>query len=199
MDVTLAVLVGAAVGYAFGMFPTGMVIGRLHGIDPTTIGSGRIGATNIRRALGTRWALVVAAGDLLKGALAVILAGALTDSTWAQIVAASFAVLGHTFSPLIGFKGGRGVVTGAGGLLIINPIAFVVALVCGLATVVGTRYVSLGSIVGAILAGTVVIVQTYLTGAAPAYLLYGTVLPAFIIWAHRDNIQRLLSGTERRV
>src|SRR5581483_2855818 len=119
MDVTLQLVVGAVIGYLFGMLPTGMIVGRALGVDLTKTGSGRTGATNALRTLGVRWAVVVAIGDLLKGLIPVVLVGWLTRGapwwglpTWGQVAAASFAVLGHTFSPLIGFRGGRGIVTG---------------------------------------------------------------------------------------
>ena len=206
MDVTLQLVVGAVAGYVFGMLPTGMIVGRALGVDLTKTGSGRTGATNALRTLGVRWAIVVALGDLLKGAVPVLLVGWLTAGTpwwgaptWGQVAAASFAVLGHTFSPLIGFKGGRGILTGGGGLLILCWQGFIVALICGAAAIWLTRYVSVGSLVGTVVAGAFV-VGLAATGAAPMpFYLYGTALPAFIILAHRDNIQRLMSGTERKL
>jgi len=206
MDVALQLVLGAVVGYVFGMLPTGMIVGRALGVDLTKVGSGRTGATNALRTLGVKWAAVVAVGDLLKGVVPVLLVGWLTlgapwwgAPTWGQVAAASFAVLGHTFSPLIGFRGGRGIVTGGGGLLALCWPGFVVALVCGAVAIWLTRYVSLGSLVGTVVAGAMVI-GLALAGAAPApFYLYGTALPAFIILAHRDNIQRLLSGTERKL
>jgi acyl phosphate:glycerol-3-phosphate acyltransferase len=205
MGVVLQMVVGAVVGYLLGMIPTGAIVGRSLGVDLTKVGSKRIGMTNALRTLGVRWAIVVLVGDILKGALAVLIVGWLVggrpwgDVSWAQVMAAAFAVLGHTFSPLLGFKGGRGIVAGGGGLLVLSPEAFAIAFVCGVITVVLTRYMSLGSLIGTTVSGATVIVQALFFDGPTPYLLYGTALPAFLIWAHRDNIQRLLSGTERKL
>jgi glycerol-3-phosphate acyltransferase PlsY len=205
MDLALQMLIGAVTGYLFGMIPTGAIVGRRFGVDLTRVGSGSTGATNVLRTLGTRWAVVVLLADLLKGMAAVLFAGWLVGGvpwgppTWGQIMAASFAVIGHTYSPLLRFRGGRGIVTGGGGLLILSPVAFFVALPCGAVAILLTRYVSLGSIVGALVAGAIVLWQG-LSGTAPGpFLFYGSAVPAFVIWAHRGNIKRLLSGTERKL
>jgi len=205
MDVTLQIVIGAVIGYLFGMVPTGMIVGRSLGVDLTQVGSGRTGATNVLRTVGVRWAIVVIVGDLLKGALPVLLTGWLTGgapwgpATWAQVMAASFAVLGHTYSPLIGFRGGRGIVTGGGGLLVLYWPACVIALICGAIAIWVTRIVSVGSLVGTLVAAAVVL-WAVISGNAPSpFWFYGTALPAFIILAHRDNIQRLMNGTERKL
>jgi len=205
MDLALQMAIGAALGYLCGMIPTGAIVARRFGIDLTRVGSGSTGATNVLRTLGTRWAAVVFVCDLLKGTVAVLLAGAIVGGapwgqpTWGQVMAASFAVIGHSFSPLLGFRGGKGIVTGGGGLLILSPVAFVMALLGGVVAIILTRYVSLGSIVAATLAGATVLWQG-LSGAAPEpYLFYGSAVTAFVFWTHRGNIQRLLSGTERKL
>ena len=200
MDGTLASVAAIVVGYLLGTIPTGMVVGRARGIDLTAIGSKRTGATNVLRTLGPRWAALVALGDVAKGSLAVLAAGALTAwNPWAEVFAAMAAVLGHTYSPFIGFRGGRGVLTGAGGVLIIAPIAFLIGSTAGCVAIWATRYVSLGSLVAASVAGLVTLASVLRGDAPPAYLVYGLVVPAFIIVAHRDNIRRLLSGTERKL
>jgi glycerol-3-phosphate acyltransferase PlsY len=205
MGVELQMVIGAVIGYLVGMIPTGAIVGRSHGVDLTKVGSKRIGMTNVLRTLGVRWAVVVLIGDILKGTVAVLIVGWLFagrpwgDVSWAQVIAAAFAVLGHTFSPLLGFKGGRGIVTGGGGLLILSPEAFGIAFVFGVVTVVLTRYMSLGSLIGTFISGATVLVQAAFFNGPTPYYLYGTVLPAFLFWAHRDNIQRLLSGTERKL
>jgi glycerol-3-phosphate acyltransferase PlsY len=205
MDAALPFLIGAVVGYLCAMIPTGAIVGRRFGVDLRRVGSGSTGATNVLRTLGTRWAAIVVVVDLLKGTLAVLLVGMILGGvpwdqpTWAQIVAGAFAVIGHTFSPLLGFKGGRGIITGAGGLIVLAPWAFLAALVAGVGTIALTRYVSLGSITGAIVAACVVLWQAF-SGAAPAvFYLYGTLVPGFEIATHKGNIQRLLTGTERKL
>src|SRR5688572_19228228 len=135
MDLALQVAIGAVLGYLFGMIPTGAIVGRRHGVDLTRVGSGSTGATNTLRTLGKRWATVVALGDLLKGALAVLVAGWLTGGapweavTWGQAVAAAFAAIGHTYSPLLGFRGGKGILAGGGTLIVLAPVAFLASLV----------------------------------------------------------------------
>jgi glycerol-3-phosphate acyltransferase PlsY len=205
MEVALPTVIGAVVGYLLGMIPTGALIGRRFGVDLTRVGSGSTGATNVLRTLGTRWAAVVMVGDLLKGTAAVLLTGLIVggapweQGSWGQVVAAMFAVFGHTFSPLLGFRGGRGIVTGGGGLIVLSPLAFVVALVCGAVAIAVTRYVSLGSLVGTIVSASVVIWQALSGAEPPYYLIYGTVPSLFVIVAHRGNIRRLLTGTERKL
>jgi glycerol-3-phosphate acyltransferase PlsY len=205
MDLALQLVLGAVIGYLFGMIPTGALVARRFGIDLTRVGSGSTGATNVLRTLGKRWAAVVFLGDLLKGTVAVLVAGWLLGgqpwgpASWAQVMAATFAVVGHSFSPLIGFRGGKGVVTGGGGLLIISPLGFLAAAVMGFGSIAVTRYASVGSILASIAAGVVVLWQG-LSGEHPGpFLFYGLVVPGFVFWTHRGNIQRLLTGTERKL
>lgn len=204
MGIALQVVIGAAIGYLCGMFPTGALVGRRYGIDFTKVGSGSTGATNVLRHLGARWTVVVVLGDLFKGSLAVLIAGWLLGGapweplTWGQVVAATFAVVGHTYSPLLGFRGGKGILTGGGGLLILSPPAFLAALVCAMTAIILTRYVSLGSIVGAVVACIVVLWQGASNGNPGVFLFYGVAVPAFVIVTHRSNIKRLLTGTERK-
>src|SRR3954454_5834497 len=125
MDLALQIVIGAVLGYLCGMIPTGAIVARRFGIDLTRVGSGSTGATNVLRTLGTRWAALVAFLDLLKGAVAVLVVGAIVGGApwqpgnWAQIVAAACAVLGHSYSPVLGFRGGKGILTGGGGLLVL--------------------------------------------------------------------------------
>ena len=205
MDLALQIVLGAVIGYLFGMIPTGAIVGRRHGVDLTRIGSGSTGATNVLRTFGWRWAILVFAGDLLKGTAAVLAAGWIVGGapwetpTWGQVIASAFAVIGHTFSPLLGFRGGKGVMAGGGGLLIISPIGFLAALICGVLAVVLSRFMSLGSIVGATVAGAAVVWQGITSDMPLPLVFYGTAVPAFVYWTHRSNIQRLLTGTERKV
>src|SRR5829696_5057937 len=115
MDGALQIVVGAVVGYLLGMIPTGALVARRFGLDLRQVGSGSTGATNVLRTLGTRWAALVAVVDVLKGTAAVLLVGLILGGAppdqriTAQVVAAAFAVIGHTYSPLLGFRGGRGI------------------------------------------------------------------------------------------
>ena len=205
MGVALQVVIGAVIGYLLGMIPTGALVGRRFGLDLRSVGSGSTGATNVLRTLGTRWAALVALVDLLKSTVAVAIVGLVfRDSPpdlliTTQVVTAACAVLGHTYSPLLGFRGGRGILTGGGGLIILSPPAFLAALVLAVATIALSRYVSLGSIVGAMVAAVVVLWQAWSGAAPPIFYLYGTLVPAFVIATHKGNIHRLLTGTERKL
>jgi glycerol-3-phosphate acyltransferase PlsY len=194
-------LVAAIVGYLLGSIPTGMVIARVYrNVDLTAHGSGRTGATNVLRTLGSGAAAVAFAGDFFKGLVAVALAKYLIapDNTWVEMIAAIAAVVGHSYSVFIGFKGGRGVVTGFGASLLAAPVLILIAFGIGVALVLVTRYVSLGSVVGAILGGLLMCWFAY-TQSNPAWALWGVLLGGFIVVAHKDNIERLLAGTERKL
>ena len=178
-----------------------MVVARVYGnVDLRAHGSGRTGATNVLRTLGRGAAAVAFAGDLLKGALAVLLVKYVIapDVAWIEMIAAVMAVVGHTYSLFIGFKGGRGVVTGFGATVVAAPIPSLIAFAIGISLVGITRYVSLGSVVGAALGGVLMCVFAYLRGD-PAWAIWGVLVGGFIVVAHKDNIERLLAGTERKL
>jgi glycerol-3-phosphate acyltransferase PlsY len=189
------------VGYLLGSIPTGMVIARFYrNVDLTAHGSGRTGATNVLRTLGSGAAAIAFAGDFLKGALAVLLVKFIVapDSSWAETIAAIAAVVGHSYSLFIRFKGGRGVVTGLGATIVAAPLLMLIALAIGVTLVAVTRYVSLGSVVGAALGGLLLCWFAYTQGD-PAWALWGVLVGGFIVVAHKDNIERLLAGTERKL
>src|SRR5579864_5043504 len=120
----------AVIGYLLGSIPTGMIVARVYrGVDLTEYGSGRTGATNVLRTLGRGAAAVAFGGDFLKGALAVALVKFVIapENAWVEMVAAAAAVIGHTYSVFIGFKGGRGVVTGFGASVVAAPIPMLIA------------------------------------------------------------------------
>ncbi|GAC1321073.1 MAG: glycerol-3-phosphate 1-O-acyltransferase PlsY [Chloroflexota bacterium] len=194
-------LLSAVVGYLLGSIPTGMLVARIYGnVDLTAHGSGRTGATNVLRTLGKRAAAIAFIGDFVKGLIAVVLVRALIapDNAWAELLAAIGAVLGHSFSLFIGFKGGRGVVTAFGATVVPAAGLMLLAFVLGAALVAATRYVSLGSVVGATLGGVLLCWLAY-TAGQPAYAVWGVLIGGFIVAAHKDNIGRLLSGTERKL
>src|SRR5436190_1415504 len=128
-----------------------MIVARVYrNVDLTATGSKRTGATNVLRTLGPGAAIVAFAGDFLKGALAVLIVRYTVGngSAWPELIAAIMAVIGHSYSVFIGFKGGRGVVTGLGATIVVAPVLMLVAFAIGAALVALTRYVSLGSVVG---------------------------------------------------
>ena len=194
-------MVAAVVGYLLGSIPTGMVVARVYrNVDLTAHGSGRTGATNVLRTLGSGAAAIAFLGDFLKGVLAVAAVKYVIapDNTWVEMVAAIGAVVGHSYSLFIGFKGGRGVVTGFGASLVAAPLLMLIAFAIGVTLVVVTRYVSLGSVVGAVLGGLLLCWFAY-TQAEPAWAMWGVLVGGFIVVAHKDNIERLLAGTERKL
>src|SRR5215469_5781443 len=181
-----------------GSIPTGMIVARVYrNVDLTAYGSGRTGATNVLRTLGSGAAAVAFAGDFLKGALAVAIAKYLIapESSWIEMIAAIAAVVGHSYSVFIGFKGGRGVVTGLGATIVAAPVPTLIAFAIGILIVAITRYVSFGSVVGAALGGLLLCVVAYIHSDL-AWALWGVLLGGFIVVAHKDNIERLLAGTE---
>jgi glycerol-3-phosphate acyltransferase PlsY len=196
-----AVLIAAVVGYLLGSIPTGMIVARVYrNVDLTAYGSGRTGATNVLRTLGRGAAAVAFGGDFLKGALAVALVKFIIapENAWIEMVAAAAAVIGHTFSVFIGFKGGRGVVTGFGASVVAAPVPMLIAFATGILLIAITRYVSLGSVVGAALAG-VLLCLVAVIHSDPAWAFWGVLVGGFIVGAHKDNIERLLAGTERKL
>jgi glycerol-3-phosphate acyltransferase PlsY len=191
-----------AVGYLGGSIPFGVLVARLTGgPDPRSIGSGRTGGTNALRALGRKWAAVVVTGDLAKGALPVLLARLLTGGDPAAEALTGFAcVVGSSRSIFLRFGGGRGVGTGVGTLLVIQPIVVALVAPVFVGAILITRYVSLGSLLGsaAILPAMLLVWAVWAGAVPPAYLWYAALGPALIWIAHADNIDRLIHGTERK-
>ena len=193
--------------YLIGSFPTAYVAGRLAGIDIRKAGSGNVGATNVARVLGKRFGYPVFVVDVAKGFVAVKLAEAFAGSAHSsaffvdlsRVLGAMFAVLGHSFPVWLGFKGGKGVATSIGALFALN---WVPALVVGIVWIVmfqTTRYVSLASIVAVISLPITVAVMLFLKELSTPVLLYFSLfLAAIVVFRHRSNISRLLSGTEHR-
>jgi acyl phosphate:glycerol-3-phosphate acyltransferase len=188
--------------YVVGSIPFGVLVARATGgPDPRTIGSGRTGGTNALRALGRKWAAVVVTGDLAKGALPVLLARLLTaGDPVAEVLCAGAAVLGSSRSIFLRFGGGRGVGTGVGTMLVIQPLAIVIAAPVFIGVILVTRYVSLGSLLGsAAMFPAMLLIWAVASGAVPpAYLAWAAVGPGLIWLAHADNIERLLHGKERK-
>jgi glycerol-3-phosphate acyltransferase PlsY len=196
-----AIIVGGA--YLIGSIPFSVLIARALGKpDPRTVGSGRIGGTNALRALGRGPALVVVLCDVAKGALPVLLAGVVT--AWDPLIVALAglgAVVGAWRSIFLRFHGGRGVATGVGTMLVIQPWAVVLASPVFFGAILVTRYVSLGSLLGsAALVPAMAILWFVSGGTLPAvYLAYTTIGVAIIWLAHADNIDRLVHGQERKI
>jgi glycerol-3-phosphate acyltransferase PlsY len=198
--VVLRTVVLMLVAYLAGSIPVGVVVARLTGgVDPRTVGSGRTGGTNALRALGRGRAVLVVCGDLLKGALPVLLARLLTADPLVEVLCGASAVAGAIWSVFAGFRSGRGVATGVGTMLVIQPVAVLLAAPVFIGAILLTRYVSLGSLLGsAAMVPAMLLVLLVVPETPLPYVIYAAVGAAFIWLAHADNIDRLLHGTERK-
>lgn len=183
--------------YLVGAFPTSYVTGRLvRGIDLRQHGSGNLGATNVFRVLGWKAAVPVMLVDIFKGFAPTFFFPRLDGSPrweWALAFGAA-AILGHVYSVYVRFKGGKGVATSAGVFLALAPWAVLAGLAVWITLVAATRIVSISSIAAALVVPPVV----WLTDRPAPILWLSLALAAFVIWAHRTNIGRLLRGEEHR-
>ena len=202
-------LVVSVVGYFLGSVPTGYLVAKAHGVDIFKVGSGNPGATNVKRVLGSKAGNTVFAFDALKGALAAgwpvwlcyftrpngYFCGNDIGGAYLFGLAGVLAgVLGHSFSVFTHFKGGKGVATAAGGLVVLIPVSCLSGAVVWVLIFYSTRYVSLGSIMAAVVVPTV----SWLLGNPLPLNIVTTALGLFVIFRHRENIRRLLNGTENR-
>ena len=193
-------LLSLLLGYLLGSIPSGYLAGRWwKGIDLRELGSASTGATNVLRQVGKGPALVVFVIDVAKGAIAVLLAGSLTEgaalSDWLQVLAGLAALAGHIWPVWLGFKGGKAVATGLGLFL---GLAWPVGLACFgifLTTLSVFRIVSLSSVVGAISLPLLMAAGTEGT----AKLVVALVAMALVVWRHRSNLQRIKAGTEPKI
>ncbi len=191
-----AVVIGS---YLIGSIPFGLILGKLRGVDIREYGSGNIGTTNVMRTVGAKAGAVVLVGDVLKGVSAVFIARYVIGSPAGEMAAGFAAVAGHDWSVFIKFRGGRGVATSVGGLFVMAPLAAVGGFAVFILVIALTRYASLGSLVGA-LSGVAIAAAFTAADRIPAeYLIYTGVVVALIIFQHRDNISRLISGAERKL
>ena len=208
-----SLLLIAIISYLWGSLPAGYWMGKLlrgKDFDIRDHGSHKIGATNVLRTLGTGPAIIVFIIDLSKGigpTLLATLVPLLHADGWGVLVAGVLALLGHCFPIFIGFKGGRGVLTGAGALLVVSPLGFLIGAIVTFSTIAITRYVSLGSLLGSITAMICGIAFYFIGLANPAFIgkvslpqmLFMLIAPVLVIIFHHDNIGRLLTGKERKI
>jgi glycerol-3-phosphate acyltransferase PlsY len=190
-----AFLVLLIIAYVIGSIPVGLVVGKLfYGVDVRQQGSGNVGTTNVFRVLGKRAGVVVLVCDMLKGYIPALLAAHFFNP-WAAIFIAAAPVVGHMFSIFLKGRGGKGVATGAGVVLALVPLAFLIILVVWVTLVVTTRYVSVASLVASFLVPVLVIAF----GHPLPYEIAAVLVSIIVWWAHRGNISRLVHGTESRV
>jgi acyl phosphate:glycerol-3-phosphate acyltransferase len=191
MEAYLLVLIA----YLLGSVPTGYILGSLAGVDVRQAGSGNVGATNVARVVGKRHGIFTLIGDAAKGFIPVIIALNLNFSPLATACVGIAAFLGHVYSVFLRFKGGKGVATALGVFLALAPWATLVLIMIFAAVFLATRIVSLSSMISAASAPLVLWISSY-----PALWVWMSFfIAAMIVLRHRENIQRLLSGTEPKL
>lgn len=185
------------VSYLFGALPIGLMVGRMvKGIDVRDYGSGNIGASNVWRTMGPLWGIAVFLFDFCKGYFPTLLAGRIHDiGPWLPVAAGLAAIMGHNFSPFLKFKGGKGVATSLGVVYGLSPVAAAIGFaVWGLCLLV-TRYISVSSMISAIVTSAVLITLNH----DLPHVLFALLVSFFVIIKHRSNMARLKAGTEPKV
>jgi glycerol-3-phosphate acyltransferase PlsY len=180
--------------YLLGSLPVGILLSKLKGQDPRRTGSGNIGATNVMRTSGRVLGIFTLLGDALKGLLPVLFAIFVGESPLVVALVALAAFTGHLFPIYLKFRGGKGVSTSLGIFLALNPLAITIALVIFIIVVAVSRYVSLGSLLGAALMPLIL----WLLGSPVEYHILGLIMAILIFLKHSDNIKRLLRGKENK-
>ena len=186
--------------YLLGNISTSYIVAkRLAGVDIRTQGSGNAGSTNVLRTLGKKAGALTFIGDVLKGLIAVLIArfiayGANLDDTTCAYLAVVAVVLGHNYPVFLGFKGGKGVATSLGSMLGMNPLVALLCLGFFIIIVAITKYVSLGSMLGIGLSPVIMMINHNTKG-----VLVTLFLAISVAITHRENIKRLLNGTERKL
>ena len=206
-EILLSILV-AAIAYLLGCFSTGLTVSGAKGVDIRNRGSKNTGASNVLRVMGLKSGLITFAGDFLKAALAcwigsLILPGSTFGiARYGMMLAGLFAIIGHNWPVFYGFKGGKGVLVGAGAALATEPLVCAVLLVVFLIEVAITHIFSLGSIIIAALYPVGTLINLIAHGAGVPTVVFSTIccclMAAMVIWLHRSNIERLRNGTEYR-
>jgi glycerol-3-phosphate acyltransferase PlsY len=194
MDIIIRLAISAVIGYLSGSVNTSLVVGRFRKVDIRKYGSGNAGVTNTLRILGKSAALLVLAGDILKGIIAC-LAGYLAAGKTGSIIGGGFSILGHNWPVYFGFKGGKGVLTSFAVMVFIDWQLALITLGVFLIAVLLTRYVSLGSVAGAV----VLPVAAVLLNRDIKNIIFAVLLGLLVIVRHRSNIERLVNGTESRL
>ena len=182
-------------GYAFGSVPFAFILARRAGIDVRVAGSGNVGAANVLRTSGMPLGVIVMALDMLKGAATVLLASAVEAAPAAVAAAGAAAIVGHIYPVWLRFHGGKGVAVAAGVFAVLSPIPTIAAASVFLIVVWGSRVISLGSIAATLTLPPAAL----LSGASPSVARAAIGAAALILFRHRANLQRILSGTERRM
>ena len=190
----MKLILAALCAYFLGAVPFGYLVGRAKGIDIRQHGSGNIGFTNVWRTLGIGPAAIVLLCDAAKGWLSAFIGFQLAGEA-GVLVGGLVAILGHTFSCFLHFKGGKGIATGGGVLLYMSPLTLAILLAVLILLCIVTRYMSVGSICAAWLAPIVL----YATGAPRSYVIGIGLAALYVIFLHVPNSRRLLKGTENKL
>jgi glycerol-3-phosphate acyltransferase PlsY len=181
--------------YLIGSIPFALLLARRWGADLRVVGSGNLGAANVLRASGVKAGILVAALDVAKGALSVILAERFGGNAAAPAAAGLAAIVGHIYPVWLRFRGGKGVATACGVFAVLTPPAMPAALTIFILTVGATKYISLGSV----LASMALPPLAYLVGSPAPAVATASAAAAIIVFRHRSNLARLRAGTERRI
>lgn len=200
LDLLLQLALTLFVAYIIGSIPTGYLIVKAKtGQDIRTIGSGSTGATNVKRVLGKKWFFTVMILDAIKGAFPVIIAKvfgtAFANIGLLPVLAAIAVLIGHSKSCFLGFKGGKSVASGVGTILALNWLVGVIVAIIWAIITYFTKYVSVGSIIALVISPFLM----YFFWAPTAYVAYCALGAIYIVYLHRENIQRLIKGNENKV
>lgn len=188
-------LFAVTLGYLVGSVPCAFLLARRRGIDLRRVGSGNIGAANVLRTSGVAQALGAVSLDAAKGALAVLVAGRLTEGPATPVAAGLTSVIGHIYPVWLRFRGGKGVATAAGAFAVLAPIAAALAASVFVVAIWVTRYISVGSMTAAVTLAVATMASEGLTPVSVGALVAALI----IIERHRANLVRLAAGTERRI
>jgi acyl phosphate:glycerol-3-phosphate acyltransferase len=201
MNNILMVVIFMITGYLFGSFPTGVIIGKkLKNIDIREHGSKNSGATNAYRVLGTKFGLAVLIIDILKGFIPLMIAKQLGIGDNTLIIIGITAIIGHTFSPFLNFKGGKGVATSLGVFLYLVPYVILTLILIFIVIVYFSKYISLASITVSFLFPILVLLFDRVDPKDNKWVVFsaGVIIAAYIILKHKSNIVRLIKGTENK-
>jgi glycerol-3-phosphate acyltransferase PlsY len=191
----MEVAVATIAGYLLGSIPFAFLLARRRGVDLRRAGSGNVGAANVLRTSGARDAVVAMCLDAVKGAAAVLVAQRLAAAPAVHVAAGLAAMIGHVYPIWLGLRGGKGVATAAGAFAVLSPDATLVAAGIFVAVVLVTRYISLGSIAGAL----TLVAATAVGDPATPVTIGAAGAAAVILYRHRANLGRVMTGTERRI
>ena len=191
----MRIVIAVAAGYLLGSIPFALLLTRSRGVDLREVGSRNVGAANVLRTAGVVPAVAVMLLDAGKGATAVLVARLLTDDLVVVTAAGLAAIVGHVYPAWLGFRGGKGVAAAAGVFALLAPVATAIAALVFLGTVFVTRFISAGS-----LAAALALAVAAVLGNVPGPVAAGAIVTAvLVVTRHRDNLSRLIAGTERRI